>query len=84
MVSIYNKKGNILLAYFNNDIENIKDYTIIEGKCYYKGKFVGEMKGEKIYVEDDSLIADILFKPIQPVQSIDMKFTITKDGAKFE
>lgn len=31
MVSIYNKKGNILLAYFNNDIENIKDYTIIEG-----------------------------------------------------
>lgn len=84
MINLYDKKGNVILASLCDDIENTKDYKIVEGKCYYKGKFVGEMKGEKIYVEDDSLIADILFKPIQPVQSIDMKFTITKDGAKFE
>jgi hypothetical protein len=84
MIDLYDKKGNVILAHLCNDIENAKDYKIVDGKCYYNGKFIGEMKGEKICVEDSTLIADILFKPIQSVQSINMAFTINKDDIKFE
>ena len=41
------------------------------------------MKGDKIYIEDDSMIVDIFFKSIMPIQHIDMKITITGDSTIF-
>jgi hypothetical protein len=76
MIDLYNKRGNVILAHLCNDIKNTKDYNIVDGKCYYKGNFIGEMKGEKVFLEEDSLIADILFKPVRPVQFIDVHFVL--------
>lgn len=84
MISLYNKKGNAILAYLCNDIENTKDYKIVNGKCYYKGKFIGDIKGDKIYIENGTIHADIRLKPVMPLQFIDMNFIIDKEGMEFK
>jgi hypothetical protein len=85
MIDLYDKRGNVILAYFCKDIENTEDYKIVGGNCYYRGKFIGEIKGEKLYVKDDgTLVADMLFKPVRRVQIINTAITINKNGMEFK
>ena len=63
--------NNITLAYLCNDLQNAKDYKIDGNKCFHKDEFIGEIN-EKL---NDNVL-DIYFKPVKPVNYININFNI--------
>lgn len=61
--------NNLTLAYLFNDLENVQDYKIDGNDCYYKDEFIGEINGD---------VLDIYFKPVKPLEHIDLNITIGK------
>jgi hypothetical protein len=64
---------NYQLAYLCNDLQNAQDYKINSNNCYYKDEFIGEIKEE---LKDGVL--NIYFKPIKPIEYINVDITINK------
>ncbi len=62
------------LARICNNIENISNYKIIEGKCYYNDEYIGDIKFDLNYN-----IINIYFKPIAPVQYININLTFNNE-----
>lgn len=67
--------NNLTLAYLCNDLQNAQDYEIKGDKCYYKKEFIGEITEE---LKDD--ILNIYFKPVKPVEYINVNITIDKSS----
>jgi hypothetical protein len=65
--------NNLTLAYLCNDLQNAQDYKIDGNNCYYKDEFIGEIKEG---LKDGAL--DIYFRPIKPVEYINVNITIDK------
>jgi len=65
--------NNLILAAICNDLKHATKYSIIEGKCYYKSEFIGEIK-EVIDEEEGTL--NIYFLPVKPIEYISVNFTI--------
>jgi hypothetical protein len=65
--------NNSILAYLCNDLQNEQDYKIDGNNCYHKDEFIGEIKEE---LKDGVL--DIYFRPIKPVEYINVNITIDK------
>jgi hypothetical protein len=74
---------NLTLAYICNDLKNAEKYKIIDGKCYYNDKYVGEIR-EEITTKNDELHFNIYFRPVKRIEYIEVNMTITKDGAEFK
>jgi hypothetical protein len=65
--------NNLILAAICNDLKHAAKYSIEEGKCYYKGEFIGEIK-EVLDEEEGTL--NIYFLPIRSIEYISVNFTI--------
>ena len=65
--------NNQTLAFLCNDVMNSDDYKIIGDNCYYKGDFIGKIKGNI-----NGNYMDIYFKPVIPVKHITVNFTLSK------
>lgn len=74
--------NNLWLALMCRDSKHAARYAIEEdGKCYYKGKFIGEIK-EELNEEKGEL--NIYFRPITPIEYINVNVTISSAGAVFK
>jgi hypothetical protein len=74
--------NNLILASICNDLKHATRYSIEEdGKCYYKGEFIGEIKEELDKKKD---ILNIYFLPVKPIEYITVNFTINSTGAEFK
>ena len=72
-----NYYNTFLLASICNNTENTIYYYIDkEGKCFYKDKFIGHIKVDELRLDNDSIIQDIYFQPIEPMKSINVTFNI--------
>ena len=66
--------NNLVLASICNDLKHATRYSIEEdGKCYYKGEFIGELKE---VLDEEEGILNIYFQPIKPIEHISVNFTI--------
>jgi hypothetical protein len=71
-----------MLALICHDEKHATRYTIDEdGKCYYKGKFIGEIR-EKYEEKDDEIHHNIYFRPVTPIEYINVNITISSTGAE--
>jgi hypothetical protein len=73
--------NNLVLAAFCNDLKHATKYSIEEGKCYYKGEFIGEIKEE---LDVKKGVLNIYFQPVKPIEYIEVNVTITPTGAEFK
>ena len=74
--------NNLWLALICRDSKHAARYAIEEdGKCYYRGKFVGEIKEE---LDEENNLLIISFKAVQPVEYINVNITISPAGVEFK
>jgi hypothetical protein len=73
--------NNLILAAICNDLKHAARYSIEDGKCYYKGEFIGELKE---VLDEEEGILNIYFQPIKPIEYISVNFTITPTGTEFK
>jgi len=66
-------------AYISNDLDNLKDYMVIDGECYYKGDCVGKIKSKIT----NGITQEIYYYPYSGVKSIEINMTITPTGVTF-
>lgn len=64
---------NTTLAYICNDLQNEQDYKVNGKNCYHKDELIGEIEEEL-----KNNILNIYFKPIKPVEFINVNITIKK------
>lgn len=69
------KLNSSILAYFYNDLENFEHYEVIDNKCYYKGKFVGDINSN---LNSDGVI-DVIFKPTLRLEYVNIEITINNN-----
>ena len=65
--------NNLILAAICNDLKHAAKYSVEDGKCYYKGEFIGELKE---VLDEEEGILNIYFQPIKPIEHISVNFTI--------
>ena len=65
--------NNLILAAICNDLKHAAKYSVEDGKCYYKGEFIGELKE---VLDEEEGILNIYFQPIKPIEYISVNFTI--------
>jgi hypothetical protein len=73
--------NNLVLAAICNDLKHATKYSIEEGKCYYKGEFIGEIKE---VLDEEEGVLNIYFLPVKPIEYITVNFTINSTGAEFK
>jgi hypothetical protein len=74
-----NTINNTMLAYFCNDLQNAQNYKVEGNDCYYKDKFIGEWEEKVERNANNEFIFSAYFKPVKPVESINVNITIEKD-----
>jgi len=73
--------NNLWLAFICRDSKHATRYAIEEdGKCYCRSKFIGEIKEE---LDEEKGVLTISFKPISPIEYINVNVTISPARAIF-
>jgi hypothetical protein len=72
--------NNLLLALMCHDSKHAARYAIEDGgKCYYNGKYIGEIKEE---LDEENSVLNVYFRPVTPIEYININITISPAGTK--